>query len=90
MNTSDGNAPGSQPAHFEQGRAGDAHLGGGDTIDPGRQPDEVAPGEGDTDRPGRAPDEVAPGQGDFDNPDNAPSEVPEQPDTGPIETPPPD
>jgi hypothetical protein len=80
----DSDDPGSKPAHFNHGRPG------GDQIEPGRQPDEIVPGEGDTDQPGRTPDEVSPDQGDFDNPDSAPAEVPAQPDTGPIETPPPD
>jgi hypothetical protein len=63
---------------------------GGDRDYPGRQPDEVVPGQGDTDVPERTPDEVAPGQGDFDRPDSAPQEVPAQPGEAPAETPPPD
>lgn len=74
-------APGSQPAHFDQGR------GGGDTIDPGKQPDEVVPDKGDDYRPDRTPDEVAPDQGDFDQPDSSPIESPPQPDVAPPETP---
>ena len=74
-------APGSQPAHFNQGR------GGGDTIEPGEQPDEVVPGKGDDYRPDRTPDEVAPDQGDFDRPDSAPIESPPQPDFSTPETP---
>ena len=89
MVSTNGNAPGSQPAHFNQGRAHGQHLGG-DRDEPGKQPDEITPDHGDTDQPGRRPDEVAPDQGDFDTPDSAPAEVPPQPDTGPIETPPPD
>jgi len=61
---------------------------GGDRDYPGRQPDEVGPGQGDTDIPGRTPDEVAPDQGDFDRP-AAPQEVPAQPGEAPAETPPP-
>ena len=76
----DSDEPGSRPAHF---------ISGGDRDYPGEQPDEIVPGQGDTDVPERTPDEVSPDQGDFDRPGNAPSEVPAQPDTGPIETPPP-
>ena len=70
-------APGSQPAHFNQG---------GDEAEPGKQPDEVVPGKGDEYRPGHTPDEVAPDQGDFDRPDSAPIESPPQPDVSPPET----
>jgi hypothetical protein len=73
-------APGSQPAHFNQGR-------GGDEDEPGSQPDEVVPGKGDTYEPDRAPDEVAPDQGDFDQPDRSPIELPPQPAVTPPETP---
>jgi hypothetical protein len=76
----DSHAPGSQPAHFNQG---------GDRDYPGQQPDEIVPGQGDTDVPERTPDEVSPGQGDFDRPDSSPIEMPPQPDA-PAETPPPD
>ena len=62
---------------------------GGDTDIPDRSPDEVTPGQGDTDVPERSPDEVSPGQGDYDAPDSSPAEVPAQPDTMPLETPPP-
>lgn len=88
------NAPGSKPAHFNRGRADDVLFDGsrpgGDTDEPGKQPDEIVPDKGDTDVPERTPDEVSPDQGDFDTPDSAPAEVPPQPDSGPIETPPPD
>jgi len=80
-------APGSQPAHFNQGRE---EAGGGDRDYPGRQPDEIVPGQGDIDVPERTPDEVAPDQGDFDRPDSSPIEMPPQPDSAPVETPPPD
>ena len=73
-------APGSQPAHFSQGR-------GGDTVEPGKQPDEVVPDKGDTYEPHRTPDEVAPDQGDFDQPDRSPIESPPQPAVAPPETP---
>ena len=82
--TSDSHAPGSQPAHFNQGRDG------GDRDFPGEQPDEIVPDQGGADVPDSTPDEVAPDQGDFDQPDRAPSEVPPQPDDTPVETPPPD
>src|SRR5690606_2420650 len=75
----DGDAPGSQPAHYIQG--------GGDVVEPGKQPDEIVPGKGDDYRPDRTPDEVAPGQGDFDRPDRSPVESPPQPDSAPPETP---
>src|SRR4030095_8472508 len=77
-------APGSQPAHFNQGR-------GGDEDEPGKQPDEVVPDKGDTYEPHRTPDEVAPDQGDFDQPDRSPIEATPQPEVSPQETPaPPD
>lgn len=79
-------APGSQPAHYSQGR-----NGGGDRDFPGEQPDEIVPDQGDTDVPERTPDEVSPDQGDFDRPDSSPIEMPPQPETAPVETPlPPD
>lgn len=98
LDNGDSDAPGSQPAHFNRGRedevtydhGNEGHLtagSGGDRINPGRQPDEVNPGQGDT-VPDRTPDEVAPGQGDFDRPDSTPIETPPQPDTAPAETPP--
>ena len=80
----DSHAPGSQPAHFNQGD------GGGDRDYPGQQPDEIVPDQGDTDVPQRTPDEVAPGQGDFDRPDSSPIEMPPQPDVAPETPPPPD
>ena len=73
-------APGSQPAHFNQGR-------GGDEIEPGEQPDEIVPDKGDNYSPGQTPDEVAPVQGDFDQPDSAPIESPPLPDVASPETP---
>ena len=76
-------------ALFDHGAGRDARQGG-DQIQPGKQPDEIVPGEGDNDVPGRTPDEVRPGQGDFDRPDRAPAETPPQPGTTPGETPPPD
>jgi hypothetical protein len=94
MDDGDSNAPGSKPAHFNRGREDnglfDGERAGGDQDEPGKQPDEIVPDKGDDDVPDRTPDEVSPDQGDFDTPDNAPAEVPPQPDTGPIETPPPD
>ena len=100
MASGDSDSPGSHPAQFDRSRedavdfdhGGAAHLqsGGGSTYNPGKQPDEVGPGEGDSDQPGRTPDEVAPGQGDFDTPDKAPAELPPQPGSTPGETPPPD
>lgn len=94
MDNGDSHAPGSQPAHFHRGREDDYLFDGGgdggDTIEPGEQPDEIVPDEGDTDVPDRAPDEVSPGQGDFDRPDSAPVEMPPQPGSTPGETPPPD
>ena len=73
-------APGSQPAHFNQ-------RGGGDSDEPGKQPDEIVPGKGDDYRPDQTPDEIAPGQGDFDRPDSSPIESPPQPAVSPPETP---
>ena len=91
LDNGDSHAPGSQPAHFNRGREDEALFdGGGDRDFPGEQPDEIVPGQGDTDVPERTPDEVSPDQGDFDRPDSSPVELPPQPDTGPIETPPPD
>ncbi|MBO9519271.1 MAG: hypothetical protein J7493_14505 [Porphyrobacter sp.] len=78
----EGSAPGSKPAHFNQGRSD-----GGDRDYPGEQPDEVVPGKGDDDVPGGTPDEVAPDQGDFVRP-GSPVESPPQPDRAPAETPP--
>ncbi len=85
----DSDAPGSQPAHFNQLRE-DARGSGGDRDFPGEQPDEIVPGQGDIDVPDSSPDEVAPDQGDFDRPDSSPIESPPQPDTQPVEAPPPD
>jgi hypothetical protein len=95
----DSDAPGSQPAHLDRS-AEDAvdfdhgnkeHImSGGDRYNPGRQPDEVGPGQGDTAQPSQTPDEVGPGQGDFDVPDSSPAEMPPQPGSTPGETPPPD
>lgn len=95
----DGNAPGSQPAHFNrtredealfEGGSANSAAAGGDEDFPGQQPDEIVPDKGDTDVPERTPDEVAPDQGDFDRPGNAPLEMPPQPGSTPGETPPPD
>ena len=96
----DSDQPGSRASNFNRGEEDEvlfdhgaqAHIdAGGDQIEPGRQPDEIVPGQGDNDQPGRTPDEVAPGQGDFDRPDSAPQEAPAQPDSAPLETPlPPD
>lgn len=83
MDNGETRAPGSQPAHFNRGRTG------GDTVEPGRQPDEIVPDEGNT-VPGRPPDEVSPDQGDFDRPGSSPVELPSRPDATPMETPAPD
>ncbi len=85
---SDSHAPGSQPAHFNQGRPV-SHGDGGDRDNPGQQPDELPPDKGDNYEPDRTPDE-APDQGDFGVPDSSPIETPPQPDQAPVETPPPD
>lgn len=87
MNAIAGNAPGTQPAHFIQNKP---PGNGGDTVEPGRQPDEIVPDEGDTDNPSRTPDEVSPDQGDFDRPGRSPDELPAQPDGRPVQIPPPD
>lgn len=95
----DSDSPGSQPAHFNRtredevlfdGGSANSTAAGGDEDFPGRQPDEIVPGQGDTDVPERTPDEVSPDQGDFDRPGNAPIEMPPQPGSTPGETPPPD
>ena len=88
----DSDAPGSQPAHFNRGREDQQRFdgsgnggrnGGGDRDFPGEQPDEIVPDQGN-EVPGQTPDEVAPDQGDFDQPDSSPIESPP-----PMETPPP-
>lgn len=95
----EGGAPGSRPAHFVsaredevaygQGNEGQLMSDGGDSDNPGQQPDEIVPTKPNIAEPHRRPDEVAPGQGDFDRPDISPPETPPQPDV-PNETPPPD
>jgi hypothetical protein len=63
---------------------------GGDSDFPGRNPDEVQPGQGDFDQPGRSPEQEVPDQGgDIDQPGRGPSETPAQPDM-PSEAPRPD
>lgn len=66
-----------------------AHAGG-DSDFPGKNPDEVQPGQGDFDQPGRSPEQEVPDHGgDIDQPEQSPAETPAQPDM-PSETPPPD
>ncbi|MEO6153100.1 MAG: hypothetical protein ABIT09_12815 [Croceibacterium sp.] len=86
----DSDSTGSRLASFDRS-AEDAQLfsSGGDTVEPGKQPDEVVPDRGDTDLPGNTPDEVAPGQGDFAEPMSTPEEMPAQPEM-PMEAPAPD
>jgi len=95
----DSDASGSRPAHLDRSaedavdfdHGAQAHLqSGGDRYNPGRQPDEVGPGQDDIAQPGRTPDEVAPDQGDFDSPGSTPAEMPPQPGSTPGETPAPD
>jgi hypothetical protein len=63
---------------------------GGDSDFPGKNPDEVQPGQGDFDQPGRSPEQEVPDQGgDIDQPGQSPAETPAQPDM-PSEAPPPD
>ena len=87
----DSDSSGSHPAHLERSLEDAQLFDGGDTIEPGQQPDEVSPGDGgDTVEPSATPDEVSPGQGDVDVPDSSPVESPPQPGATPGETPPPD
>ena len=63
---------------------------GGDSDFPGKNPDEVQPGQGDFDQPGRSPEQEVPDRGgDIDQPGRGPAETPSQPDM-PREAPPPD
>ena len=53
----------------------------GDSDFPGRNPDEIQPGQGDFDRPNRSPEQEVPGRdGDIDQPGRGPAETPPQPD----------
>lgn len=62
----------------------------GDSDFPGRNPDEVEPGQGDFDEPDRSPEQEVPDRGDdIDQPGTTPEETPPQPDM-PREAPPPD
>jgi hypothetical protein len=86
----DSDSPGSRTAHLDRELEDASLFDGGDTDEPGHQPDEIVPDKGDTVEPGQRPDEVSPDQGDFDRPGGTPDEMPPQPDTAPAETPPPD
>ena len=63
---------------------------GGDSDFPGKNPDEVQPGQGDFDQPDRPPEQEVPHPGgDNDQPGGTPQETPAQP-AVPRESPPPD
>ena len=75
----DGNAPGSQPAHFNRTREDEALFEGGSA-------NSAAEG-GDEDLPGQQPDEIVPDEAPMDAPEEGPADV--LPDEAPDESAPP-
>ena len=74
--------PATPPTINDNASASDAMAAqaGGDSDFPGKNPDEVQPGQGDFDQPDRSPEQEVPDQGgDSDQPGQSPAETPAQP-----------